>query len=98
MMNMQDKMMAKLHAIADDLSLDFLDQREASNTGVVFVQQDLTTLLVIEYSWQSTYATIYLSKGDALRTRLAEWHHLDYHDGTRLAELLGTVRAHLSGV
>lgn len=57
---LQKKVMDYLEKIADDCGLDFVEQKECSNAGSVFLQVGFKTVLSFSYLFQDQDCTISL--------------------------------------
>lgn len=61
MISMQTKILAAIEAAVTDAGLDPVQRARYANTGTVHAQEGFVSLLVITYSFQSTYCSIGLS-------------------------------------
>ena len=108
MRTMQEKITETIRgAVEDGAGLELTQQADYANTGYLFAQDDLDTLLIIRYSFQPDHCSLDLSGAAVGKARLPDnspvwrveaafpgevrFYALKYADGDRLRVMLSTV-------
>ena len=57
-MNIQEKVLGKIKSVIENEGFEFVVQKDFTNTGTIYVMDDLDVLGSLYYNFQSNYATL----------------------------------------